>query len=241
MNVLNDLTLRICLVYISSGNEFIEATLLFSKGVLSLSVCSVAAIYISPPLNRLFYCSMELEMKKVLLPLAALVLSATAYNAMAANGTVTFTGEIKQSTCQVTSDTQNKEVYLGTYPTSAFPTVGSKSASKAFQISLEKCDAGDYSLRFDGNTVAGNPDLLSVSNVGGTGAAATGVGIEITDNNGKPFAIGDGSNINDDVAKVTIAADGKATFNLQARYRSFDSNVTAGLANATSPFTIEYK
>ena len=168
-------------------------------------------------------------MKKVLLPLAALVLSATASNAMAANGTVKFTGEIKQSTCQVTSDTQNKEVYLGTYPTSAFPTVGSKSASKAFQISLEKCDAGDYSLRFDGNTVAG------------TGAAATGVGIEITDNNGKPFAIGDGSNINDDVAKVTIAADGKATFNLQARYRSFDSNVTAGLANATSPFTIEYK
>lgn len=76
--------------------------------------------------------------------------------------------------------------------------------------------------------------------MGGTGTAATGVGIEITDNNGKPFAIGDGSNIKDDVAKVTIAADGKATFNLQARYRSFAA-VTAGLANATSPFTIEYK
>ncbi|HHK5673049.1 TPA: type 1 fimbrial protein, partial [Serratia marcescens] len=38
-------------------------------------------------------------MKKVLLPLAALVLSATASNAMAASGTVKFTGEIKQSTC----------------------------------------------------------------------------------------------------------------------------------------------
>lgn len=73
-------------------------------------------------------------MKKVLLPLAALVLSVTASNAMAANGTVKFTGEIKQSTCQVTSDTQNKEVYLGTYPTSAFQNVGDKSASKAFQI-----------------------------------------------------------------------------------------------------------
>lgn len=84
-------------------------------------------------------------MKKVLLPLAALVLSATASNAMAASGTgtVKFTGEIKQSTCQVTSDTQNKEVYLGTYPTSAFQNVGDKSASKAFQISLEKCDAGN--------------------------------------------------------------------------------------------------
>ncbi|CAI0831633.1 Uncharacterised protein [Serratia ficaria] len=31
MNVLNDLTIRICLVYISSRNGFIEATLLFSK------------------------------------------------------------------------------------------------------------------------------------------------------------------------------------------------------------------
>ena len=45
MNVLNDLTLRICLVYISSGNEFIEATLLFSKGVLSLSMLSGGNIY----------------------------------------------------------------------------------------------------------------------------------------------------------------------------------------------------
>lgn len=179
-------------------------------------------------------------MNKVLLPLAALVLSVITSNAMAANGTVKFTGEIKQSTCQVTSNTQNKEVYLGTYPTSAFPTVGAKSAAKAFQISLDRCDAGDYTLRFEGNTVAGNPDLLSVSNVGGTGTAATGLGIEITDNNGKPFAIGDGTNINDDVAKVSIAADGKAIFNLQARYRSF-AGVTAGLANATSPFTIEYK
>lgn len=180
-------------------------------------------------------------MKKVLLPLAALVLSATASNAMAASGTVKFTGEIKQSTCQVNSDTKDQTVYLGTYPTSAFSKVGDKSASKAFQISLEKCDAGDYSVRFDGNTVAGNPDLLSVSLDGATGTVADGVGIEITDNNGKPFAIGDGSNIGDDVPKVTVGADGKATFNLQARYRSFKDQVTAGLANATSPFTIEYK
>ncbi|MEN4245539.1 hypothetical protein P9A06_13205 [Serratia marcescens] len=52
-------------------------------------------------------------MKKVLLPLAALVLSATASNAMAANGNVKFTGEIVQSTCKVVDKDQNKEVYLG--------------------------------------------------------------------------------------------------------------------------------
>lgn len=63
---------------------------------------SAGELYIRLSLNRLFYCfSMELEMKKVLLPLAALVLSATAYNATAASGNVKFTGEIVQSTCKV--------------------------------------------------------------------------------------------------------------------------------------------
>lgn len=193
-------------------------------------------IYISPPLNRLFYCSMELEMKKVLLPLAALVLSATASNAMAANGNVKFTGEIVQSTCKVVDKDQNKEVYLGKYPTTAFPTAGSTSGAKAFDISLEKCEAGNYTLRFDGNTPAGHPELLAVT------GGATGVGVEILDNNGSTLPI---SQEVATPATVTVAADGDnpgaATFNLHARYKSFQDLVTAGQANSNATFTIEYK
>lgn len=181
-------------------------------------------------------------MKKVLLPLMAMVLSATTYNAMASHGTVKFTGEIKRSACEVTADTQNKEVYLGTYPTSAFKNIGDKSASKGFQVSIKDCDPGDYTMRFDGNTVPGHFELLSVSAEGNEGtSAATGIGIEITDNNGNVLPVADGSNISDSVAKVNVpVGQTTAVFNFQARYRSFGV-VTPGLANATSSFTIEYK
>lgn len=106
-------------------------------------------------------------MNKKLLPVVALILSASATSAYAVNGKVNFTGEIIQSTCTVTSTDQNKDVFIGKYPTTAFNAVGDVTASKAFTINLEKCEAGDYSLRFDGATVAGNPNLLSVDNAKG--------------------------------------------------------------------------
>jgi major type 1 subunit fimbrin (pilin) len=198
---------------------------------------SAGSVYIHLSLNRLFYCfSMELEMKKVLLPLAVLVLSATAYNATAASGNVKFTGEIVQSTCKVVDKDQNKEVYLGKYPTSAFPTSGSTSGAKAFDISLEKCEPGNYTLRFDGNTPAGHPELLAVT------GGANGVGVEILDNNGSTLPI---SQEVATPATVSVAADGdnpgSATFNLRARYKSFQDAVTAGQANSNATFTIEYK
>ncbi|CAI0758095.1 Type-1A pilin [Serratia quinivorans] len=175
-------------------------------------------------------------MKKVLLPLAVLVLSATAYNATAASGNVKFTGEIVQSTCKVVDKDQNKEVYLGKYPTSAFPTSGSTSGAKAFDISLEKCEPGNYTLRFDGNTPAGHPELLAVT------GGANGVGVEILDNNGSTLPI---SQEVATPATVSVAADGdnpgSATFNLRARYKSFQDAVTAGQANSNATFTIEYK
>ncbi|WP_054177562.1 fimbrial protein [Trabulsiella odontotermitis] len=177
-------------------------------------------------------------MNKILLPAAALILSATAMNAYAANGKVEFTGEIVKSTCNVISGDQDKQVFIGKYPTSAFANVGDVTASKAFTISLEKCEQGNYSLRFDGPTVAGNPNLLSVDQ-------AKGVGIEILDNNEKIIPIN--QTAGDDSAWVAItpsgqdASDGTATFNLKARYKSFDKVVEAGTANANANFTIEYK
>ncbi|SEE24064.1 MULTISPECIES: fimbrial protein [Pseudomonas] len=175
-------------------------------------------------------------LSKVLLPMAGLLIAGSLQTASAANGTVNFTGEIVQSTCAVVSGDQTKTVVLGKYPTSAFPKTGATSGAKAFTISLEKCEAGDYSLRFDGNTPTGNPDLLAVT------GGAKGVGVEILDNNSAIVPI------TQDVAapaSVTIAATGTspgaATFNLRARYRSFQDVVTAGQANSNATFTIQYK
>jgi major type 1 subunit fimbrin (pilin) len=176
------------------------------------------------------------SLTKVILPLTGLIVASSFQAANAANGTVNFTGEIVQSTCTVASADQTKTVVLGKYPTSAFPKTGATSGAKAFTISLEKCEAGDYTLRFDGNTPTGNPGLLAVT------GGATGVGVEILDNNSAIIPI------TQDVAapaSVTIAANGAspgiATFNLRARYRSFQDVVTAGQANSNATFTIQYK
>lgn len=176
-------------------------------------------------------------MKKILLPAAALILSATAMNAYAVNGKVQFTGEIVKSTCTVVSGDQDKQVFIGKYPTTAFAQVGDVTASKAFTISLEKCEAGDYSLRFDGQTVAGHSNLLSVNPTKDL-KLADGVGIEVLDNNEQIIPVNQSADANS--PWVTIAADGTATFNLKARYKSFDT-VQAGPANANATFTIEYK
>lgn len=177
-------------------------------------------------------------MKKILLPLASAALVLMTMNAHATNGTVKFTGSIVKSTCTVNSTDANKEVFIGKYPTTAFSKIGDVTASKAFSINLANCDSGSYTLRFDGPTVAGNPNLLAVS-------AATGVGIEILDNNEKVLPINQTADEN--TAWVTASSsntttpNGTAVFNLKARYKSFNQTVTPGEANASSSFTIEYK
>lgn len=175
-------------------------------------------------------------MKKALLPVATLALSVAAFNAMAANGNVKFTGEIVQSTCKIVDKDQSKEVFLGKYPTTAFPTAGTVSGDKAFDISLEKCEAGNYTLRFDGNTPDGHPDLLAVT------GGAVGVGVEILNNKGETLTI---SQEVMGPAEVTFASGGDkpgtATFNLRARYKSYQNQITAGQANSNATFTIAYK
>ncbi|WP_296250643.1 fimbrial protein [uncultured Stenotrophomonas sp.] len=151
--------------------------------------------------------------------------------AQAASGTITFKGEIVQSTCDVSTASVDQTVTIGTFPTTLFKEAGDVSAPKSFKIDMENCEAGTYTLRFDGTTPAGHPELLAVSK-------ATGVGIEILDNNDKVFPI------NQDLvdpALVTVAATGKASVNLKARYKSFEKDVGAGIADANSTFSIEYR
>ena len=55
------------------------------------------------------------------------------------NGTVHFTGEIIDSTCEVTAPTQTQTVDLGKVNKSAFSGAGSTASVQAFQIDLENC------------------------------------------------------------------------------------------------------
>ncbi|MCV5341179.1 long polar fimbria major subunit LpfA1, partial [Escherichia coli] len=80
-------------------------------------------------------------MKKVVFALTALALtSGSAFAAESGDGTVKFTGEIVDSPCVLSVDSQNQEVVLGQVQKSVFAAVGDKSPAKPFEIKLEDCD-----------------------------------------------------------------------------------------------------
>ncbi|HFO0601996.1 TPA: fimbrial protein, partial [Acinetobacter baumannii] len=112
---------------------------------------------------------------------------------------------------------------------------GQTTSPQTFQIDLEQCDAGNYTVRLDGTTVSATGDNANLLAVTG---GATNVGIQVTglDNkivpintalaNGYEFAIPSGSTT--------------ATLDLKAFYKATGA-ATAGDANATANFSIEYK
>lgn len=174
-----------------------------------------------------------MKVSQLVLALTAVAGFAAATNAHAAAGTVTFQGEIVESACSVTDDTKDQTVLLGKWPTTTFAAVGDTSGAKAFQIKLEKCDAGNYTLRFDGNYPSGHPELLAVT------GGATGVGIEILDNNGNTFPLA--QDVDSNEAIIVVDDSGSATADLKARYKSYEETVTAGEADSTANFSIEYR
>lgn len=170
-----------------------------------------------------------------------------ANQALASDGVVHFTGEVIDSTCEVTTDTIGQTVALGKVNKSAFTTVGTTAAPTEFSIKLDKCPATytQAAARFDGTEASdGNGDLaigtpVTAATPGdytgdGTAAAATGVAIRIynrTDNSQVKLY--------KDSSYTTIDS-GKAELKFIARYIATSASVTPGTANADSQFTIEY-
>ncbi|WP_276524260.1 fimbrial protein, partial [Enterobacter hormaechei] len=68
------------------------------------------------------------------------------------NGTVHFTGEIIDSTCEVTAPTQTQTVDLGKVNKSAFSGAGSRASVQAFQMDIKICPYKykKATARFDG-------------------------------------------------------------------------------------------
>lgn len=170
---------------------------------------------------------------KILLSALAIASAAVAQQASAANGTVTFNGEIVKSACDVKSDSKNITVQLGKWPTTALASAGQTTSPQTFKINVANCDAGSYTVRLDGTAVdsGANSDLLAV--IGG----ATNVGIQVTgiDNKIVPLnkALTDGY-------AFTSDAEGNGVADLKAFYKATGA-ATEGQANAVANFSIEYK
>ncbi|HBR1081298.1 TPA: fimbrial protein [Klebsiella quasipneumoniae subsp. quasipneumoniae] len=170
-------------------------------------------------------------MKKTMLSACFLLVAGSA---VAADGTIHFTGSISDQTCTVDSGSQSLNVDLGKVAQTALDGgAGMKAAPTRFTLSLSGCPdtVSGANVKFDGTTDGVNQNLLALDS--GTGIA-TGVGIEIADKNGAAIPLHTAS------AEYPLA-EGSNTLDFVARYVSTGTAVTTGTANATSQFTIIYK
>lgn len=171
--------------------------------------------------------------RKTLVSLA-LVLSAYGSAAMAADGTVKFSGDIVDTPCVVSTDSVNQTVTLGKVKASKFAKVKDTSADQGFSIKLEECDntvKKTASVMFTGSQDSTDNTLLAISNVAG---AATGVGIEILSNAGTVIPLGTASADNS-------LQTGENVLNFKAHYKSTLASVGVGPANSQADFQVSYK
>jgi major type 1 subunit fimbrin (pilin) len=176
----------------------------------------------------------EKVMKKNLIAVAVLAVSAISSPAFAADGTVNFTGSITDIACTVDTTSLNQTVDLGKVSKTAF-TAGSKTAgAKDFALILKNCPETVTSarVRFDGQQVPGDNSVLALNNVPDK---ASNLGIQLTDTQNNVINLYQ----NSAVYKLTKDVN---TLKFVAKYYATGTgnDVGVGSANAVTDFTIIY-
>lgn len=164
---------------------------------------------------------------------AAALLSAVSMNAAnAADGTITFTGNIIAQTCEVNGAVPGDiPVTLGDYTTGEFNGSGSTAGNETITMALTNCPTtvNNVSILFGGTADGDNADLLAVERTG------AGVGIGIYESNGSTIIP-----INNSSANIALA-NGVGNASFIAKYVATATAVTEGAANATAQYTIQYQ
>jgi major type 1 subunit fimbrin (pilin) len=158
----------------------------------------------------------------------------SANSVFAADGTISFSGNIVSDACKVTVADADQTVTMGDVATTAFTAAGDKASPTTFKIDLTGCaEAVDHvSVKFDGVSDTTDTNLLSLDK----GQTAKGVGIEISDAQGNAIPLHTSS------PDYPVDSDsGTATLNFSSRYVATATTVGAGTASGTSQFTINYQ
>lgn len=136
----------------------------------------------------------------------------------------------------LTCNVSNVTVNLGTATLSQFQgyALPIRSAPVPFAITASNCPAGMYSVAVSLSPTAG----LFNSGIAGLtpDSTATGVGIQILDNNGNPVTYN-----SDYLLPYDENIGGTVQQNFAARYYQIAKTITSGTANTTLTFTMNYQ
>lgn len=161
------------------------------------------------------------------------------------SGTITFNGQVLNSTCSVNGSTPNLTVTLPDVQKSALPASGAYAASaQTFTLSLTGCPVNATPVKVGAQFYSGNADASvtgGLTNTTGTGYA-TGVDVQLLDKNGTAVNIGTAAptgnaNVTDQVA---VSGTGTATLNYSAQYY-VAGTVGAGSVSTSVQYLINYQ
>lgn len=188
-------------------------------------------------------------MKKSIVSLSLIaVLGLSAVSAQAAStGTITFNGELTDTTCDVTLDGQGADATysLPTAPVSDLAVAGAVSSKTNFNMSLSKCTVG---------TVNGKSTVAAFFQAGSTVDASTGrlknttatgaklVDLQLLDgsNDYAPINVGSADQVTKTKFVAINSTDGTAILPYGVQYYA-SGKTTAGVVTSSVVYNLQYK
>lgn len=156
---------------------------------------------------------------------------------LAADSTITITGNVKDNACSVSSGSQDFIVDLMANSAKQLYMVGATTPMVPFNIVFDRCGGMAIAVKV-GFTGVADSDNTTLLKVDGGGGAAGGMGIQILDNNRNAIALNEGASALD---WLTLTGGQSNTLYFYARLMATRSPVTAGLVRATANFTLEFQ
>ncbi len=171
--------------------------------------------------------------KSIIVSMIAAAFIFTGNTVLAADGDIEFTGEIIDQACELANGSEAIKVNLGKVAKTAFQGSGSTAAATKFTLKLINCPAtvSSSTVKFDATSYSGNDTIIAIKNESG---AATGVGIQLSDTQNSVIPLYTASK------SFPLSSTQDNDLDFLARYIAQSDTVTAGPANATATFTINY-
>lgn len=150
------------------------------------------------------------------------------------DGMVNITGTIQNMTCDVSPDSQNKTVDMGTMAQEQFRKAGDSSLPKVFTINLENCGpaASEAVVTFTGTSDEMNHDYYAIES---GQDSATGLALGIYDSEGTVLPSGTKSS-----GFALTPGQESVSLTFMAKYIAVSGNITAGSADSLVTFQISY-
>ena len=178
-------------------------------------------------------------MKKLCVGSLALLVLGLLQTALAAEGKVTFNGKLVDTTCTVSSDSQNMTVQLPTLSIKQLDSANKKAGLTLFTINIEGC-AQETKARAYFEPLPSNVNLTTgrLINQAASGKAEN-VEVELVDSDGSSVinAAGTGGNQN---SQLQTVAQTKGSLNYFARYYA-TGTTSAGAVQSAVDYYIEYE